>query len=645
MSAGSASLSRHATSTRWSRTRISLAVGVVVALAGLISGCGAAQQAPAAPGQGVGTKIDGLVSSHVADLPLVNQRGRQTSLAAYAGKVVVIYAGMTMCQESCPLDTTNIVDAARAVDQAGLSNRVRFLTITVDPKRDRPRQLAAYRALYTPPNKLPNWDLLTGSQANIGKLWKYFGVFWRQVPSEHPAPRSWLTGRPLTYDVQHADVVLFLDANQHERFVISGIARVGSASMIPERLRTFLSSEGHHNVMHPGRQTWTVPQVVDTVSWLTGHHVATMPSTSGSSTGSSMGSSDPPGMGSGNHHHSGPGVAGMAGMAMPTAPLGWHSFFTWWEFSWVWDLVIVALGLVYLVGQLRARSLSKGGVPWYRACMFYSGLAVLAITLNSSIEGYGHILFWMHMVQHLLLIMVVPALLVAGSPLTLLLAATQGAAHRRVRSILDSRAMSLLTHPLTGLAIYSIIIVSTHLTSFMQQMLTHMWIHQSEQVLYLIGGFIFLLPILGDEPIRWRLSHLLRIGILFIAMAPDTVVGLVLLQTNSEPFPAYADMHRTWGPSLVHDIQTGGGIMWAFGDGLMMTFIVCLVCVYLWHNQTNATAGTWLENVRRATLSGEVQRTVGDNAIDATTDIDSDDLALANYNAMLRRLNERADGD
>jgi cytochrome c oxidase assembly factor CtaG len=242
-------------------------------------------------------------------------------------------------------------------------------------------------------------------------------------------------------------------------------------------------------------------------------------------------------------------------------------------------------------------------------------------------------------VQHLLLIMVAPALLVVGSPLTLLLQVTRGTTQQRVRSTLLSAPVSFVTHPIVGFLLYAAIIIATHLTSFMQQMMLHPWLHQAEHVLYLGGGYLFLLPLLGNEPIRWQPPYLVRLVALFIAMAPETVVGIVLLQANHELFPAYAEIHRMWGPTPLQDLNRGGGIMWAFGDGLMMVFIIGVMLAYITHASTNATAGGWLEGVRRSTLAGNLEATgeqsqLGDGALD------EDEAALAAYNRMLGRLND-----
>jgi putative copper resistance protein D len=327
-------------------------------------------------------------------------------------------------------------------------------------------------------------------------------------------------------------------------------------------------------------------------------------------------------------------------MHMGAAPLTWHVLFTTWQSNLGWDIAMVVALASYVAGLLRSRRLRAGGLPWYRVVSFASGIVVLAVSVNSAIETYSHVLFWMHMVQHLLLIMVVPALIVVGGPLTLLLRATQGSTHERARRALLSTPVSFLTHPIIATFIYAVVIVETHLTSFMQQMMVHPWLHQAEHVMYLVAGYLFLISLLGNEPIRWQPPYLVRMIVLFVAMAPETVVGIVLLQADHVLFPAYATTHPMWGPTPLHDINRGGGIMWAFGDGLMMLFIVCVMLAYITHASSNATAGGWLEGVRRNTLAANLDAT-GEHADLGEGDLDEDEVALAAYNRMLARLEER----
>jgi putative copper resistance protein D len=330
-------------------------------------------------------------------------------------------------------------------------------------------------------------------------------------------------------------------------------------------------------------------------------------------------------------------------MDMGVPPFTWRVLLTTWHSNTWWDAVMVAALVAYIAGLVMARRRGNSGVPAYRVISFIGALLVVGVSLNTAIDTYSEVLFWVHMIQHLLLIMVAPALLVVGGPLTILVQATRGTTQGRVRGVLLSTPVGVVTHPLIGAAIYAIVIVATHLTSFMEQMMLHPWLHQAEHVLYLLGGYLFLLPLLGNEPIRWHPPYLLRLFVLFIAMAPETVVGIVLLQANHELFPAYAEVPRNWGPTPLHDLNRGGGIMWAFGDGLMMLLIVAVMVVYLAHSASNATAGGWLEGVRRSTLAANLEAS-GERVTLDNADLDSDDSALAAYNRMLARLNKQ-DGE
>jgi caa3-type cytochrome oxidase assembly factor Caa3/CtaG len=118
-------------------------------------------------------------------------------------------------------------------------------------------------------------------------------------------------------------------------------------------------------------------------------------------------------------------------------------------------------------------------------------------------------------------------------------------------------------------------------------------------------------------------------------------VGIVLLQAPRELFPALAEHRPSWAPSAVHDLNTGGGIMWAFGDGLMMLFIVAVMLAYLTNSSSHATAGNWLEGVRRRTLAGNLNRGAESPAeLDDASDMDDDEATLRAYNAMLKRMNQ-----
>jgi putative copper resistance protein D len=182
--------------------------------------------------------------------------------------------------------------------------------------------------------------------------------------------------------------------------------------------------------------------------------------------------------------------------------------------------------------------------------------------------------------------------------------------------------------------VYSVTIMLTHLTGFMNEMMLNPWLASAEDLLYLTAGLLFFLPLLGSEPIGRRIDPPQRIFLLFLAMPVDTFTGLVLGQTNHYPWPAMAAMRQPWAPSLLADLHGGGAVMWIGGDAIMG--LVMGGCFLVWaRGGAQATAGGWLEGARLRTL----QTNAGSVASDAlTADTDAHLAAYNDYLGTLSRL-------
>jgi protein SCO1 len=243
--------------------------GALAASALAVTACGGDPGVPGPPSAFLGTVLDKPAPDSVADLPLTTDTGRATSLAALHGQVVVLADFLTLCQETCPLTTGNLLVMDRAVAAAGLADRVRFVELTVDPNRDRPFRLRAYRTLVGAP---ANWSLLTGSPAVIERIWRYFSVWYQRVAEGNPPGTDWLTGKPLSYDIAHQDALVYLDARGRERFLVVGSPNAAGAPIAPA-LRRFLSAQGHIDLSHPDASTWTAPQALSPIAWLTGRPI------------------------------------------------------------------------------------------------------------------------------------------------------------------------------------------------------------------------------------------------------------------------------------------------------------------------------------------------------------------------------------
>jgi cytochrome c oxidase assembly factor CtaG len=312
-------------------------------------------------------------------------------------------------------------------------------------------------------------------------------------------------------------------------------------------------------------------------------------------------------------------------------PFGWHAVLTQWQAAPVVTVSVVVLAGLYLWGVVRvARQHPARPWPRWRTALFITGLAVIVISLQSGIGTYDDRLFWDHMVQHLLLIMVAPPLLIFGQPLTLLLHASRNPLHTWAKRILRSRIASFLTWPVFGFAAYAAAIVVLHLTAAANLIARNDVAHNAEHVVFLVVGYLFFLPIIGSEPIRWRLSYPTKLILLFLIMPVDTFTGLVLGYGNRGTPGLPVGARPSWAGTATADLHAGGAAMWVGGDGLM--FVMMMVVFLMWSTDTRTETRThgWLESVRRATVAPAAATT--------DTDIDDDDEQLAAYNEYLSRL-------
>jgi cytochrome c oxidase assembly factor CtaG len=344
-------------------------------------------------------------------------------------------------------------------------------------------------------------------------------------------------------------------------------------------------------------------------------------------------------------------------------PFGWQAVVAVWQFApVVTGAVVVAAGL-YLWGVRRvARRHPARPWPAWRTWMFLGGLAVVVLATESGIGSYDDVLFWDHMVQHLMLIMVAPPLLIVGQPITLLLHASRNPLHTWVRRIVRSRPASFLTWPVFGIAAYAGVVVGAHLTGLANLVDTNPALHDAEHAAFLVVGYLFFLPVLGREPIRWRLSYPVRFIILVLIMPVDTFTGLVLGYGTAGTPGIPQGPRPAWAPSPVQDLHTGGAVMWIAGDAIMFGLMMLVFLMWSMDERAATSGRGWFEAARRASLATLVAShpappaaAEGEGAAagagpatpaarwDERGGVD-DDEHLAAYNAFLARLNDAESG-
>ena len=322
-----------------------------------------------------------------------------------------------------------------------------------------------------------------------------------------------------------------------------------------------------------------------------------------------------------------------AGGPVPDQPLIGSSLVTAWQLDAVALAVIVLAAALYLTGVALVPLRSPGRRwPVRRTLVFLAGLFVCVIATNGSIAVYDRVLFSAHMLGHLALVMVAPALIMWGRPLQLALDSAPPRRRARLERLFTGRVVSVLTAPPVALATYTVVIVGSHLTGLMDTIMRNEWAGQLEHLVYLVAGCQFFVLIVGDEPIRWRLGSPARWLLLALAMAVDTFTGIVLMQG----LQAVHLMPSTLDVSALSDTRTGGAIMWFGGDAIMLVIMVALVIGYLRRVDAAAPEQGWLAQARVAQFAAHTG--ASDGAQDA---IDDDDAARVAYNEWLEKLASR----
>lgn len=345
------------------------------------------------------------------------------------------------------------------------------------------------------------------------------------------------------------------------------------------------------------------------------------------------------------------GLHHFAGTAYPVLPTSWCRngnetalpplTGSRWVSSWQFDDIAVvgvsAVAVMYVSGLIAVR-LHGRHWPARRAVTFFAGLAVVVVATCGPISVYDMAMFSTHMLGHLALVMVAPPLLVLGRPLTLALHATRNPWHRRIRAAARGRMLAFILCPPVALACYAVVIVGTHLTGLMNQIMTRPWAGQLEHAVYLVVGCQFFVLVIGDEPLRWKLSMPAKELLLAVAMAIDTFTGVVLLQ-STQPI-------TMMGLSPTHvdplaQTRLGGAVMWVGGDLIMA--VVMIGIGIGWVRRPAYRRGsrrTWIEQTRRAVFDEHTTNRSPSTVASAAgiVDIDDDDRARTAYNDWLARL-------
>jgi putative copper resistance protein D len=254
----------------------------------------------------------------------------------------------------------------------------------------------------------------------------------------------------------------------------------------------------------------------------------------------------------------------VAALVAPPAP-SWDVLLTDWSLDIAFP-VVIAGAAAYIAGLRRLQARGRAW-PTSRTVAFLSGLAVILIATESGLAEYDRVLFSLHVVQHLLLGMVAPLLIVLGAPVTLALQAGSRPTQQRILRVLHSAPARVLTHPLTVWVLFGSTLVVLYFTPLYELSLRNEWVHAAVHTHFVVVGSLFLAHVVGLDPIPGALGYGARLLYVAVLLPFHTFIGVALLTTTTVIAAGWYDhVQRSWGASPLSDQRTGAGLLWVSGE-------------------------------------------------------------------------------
>ncbi|MEU9877359.1 cytochrome c oxidase assembly protein [Streptomyces phaeochromogenes] len=285
-------------------------------------------------------------------------------------------------------------------------------------------------------------------------------------------------------------------------------------------------------------------------------------------------------------------------------------------------LVACLLGLA-LYGWGVVRLVRRGDAwPVGRTVAFIVGVLSVMLVLCTGLNDYGMVMFSVHMVQHMVISMLSPILILLGAPITLALRAlpTAGRDRKGPRELLlmflHSRLMKVVTHPAFTIPLFIASLYALYFTPIFDSLMGSKTGHIAMMCHFLAVGLVFFWPIMGVDPGPHRPGYLMRMLELFAGMPFHAFFGIALMMASEPMVETYKNPPASLGIDALADQTAAGGIAWAFSE--IPSVLVLLALLYQWHRSEERQA-------RR---------------MDRAADRDGD-KELEAYNAYLASLNAR----
>ena len=221
-------------------------------------------------------------------------------------------------------------------------------------------------------------------------------------------------------------------------------------------------------------------------------------------------------------------------------------------------LLLLVGGYLLGIGPLRERFRLGPPVSRGRIALYMSGVLLLFLALEGPLHELSDTyLFSAHMVQHMVVTLFAPPLLLLGTPGWLLRPIVL---HRYVRPVFRA-----LVHPLPAGILFNVVFTFYHWPAYYNPVSEDHNLHVASHIVFIALAVITWWPLLSPMAELPPLPYPLRMVYTFGQTLSGFLVGSFVTNAKTVLYPFYEQAPRVWGISPLDDQQFGGLIMWVAG--------------------------------------------------------------------------------
>jgi cytochrome c oxidase assembly factor CtaG len=260
------------------------------------------------------------------------------------------------------------------------------------------------------------------------------------------------------------------------------------------------------------------------------------------------------------------------------------AFLSWSLSPWT-ILILVCAGIVYVRGWLRLRSILPQQFSTERLLCFLGGLVLLFVALASPLDAFSSLLLTAHMIQHLLLMMVVPPLLLLGQPMLPILRGlprvfTKEGLGPFLRWPALQKIGGFLVAPVFAWFAYNLSVVGWHVPPLYELALHSPSWHGVEHAIFFWTAILFWWPVIQPWPSHSRWARWSVIPYLLTADIINTAISATFVFADKVLYATYA-LAPLGGISPQSDQSAAGVIMWVPGSLFYLVPAVVIAMRYL----------------------------------------------------------------